>query len=268
MSNIVPPPLVFSSNRMDASSFGRQRNTTFTSNSAPEDPVHTCTVLSPEQGEQDHEERFYQDRIRPRTRSSSMLLEGPPHNITIQTNHSNKQLMQSTNQVKHEVFADSLDNLYPKEDIIKISLSSSSMYDDGKRPARDKESNKKDTSKTHYANKTFEISPGMRVPLRGAAETMDAVRIDFYTPCTCLICDDESDNNKNSLMFCIQDAEYVLCPVCKSVTPLSEHGFGVGLGFTLETLAEIQVQIHKERAGPLTPAHLAEHADDGVGYYY
>ena len=57
-----------------------------------------------------------------------------------------------------------------------------------------------------------------------------------------------------NLSAAIQDAEYVLCPVCKSVSPIDEdqldydrssHGTkkgGIGLGFDIETLQQFQKQ--------------------------
>ena len=94
--------------------------------------------------------------------------------------------------------------------------------------------------------KFLEVCPGISMPLRGAAETFEAVQNDFYIPQNCSCC--------QSTIFCIQDAEYVLCPVCKSVSPIDEdqldydrssHGTkkgGIGLGFDIETLQQFQKQ--------------------------
>lgn len=90
--------------------------------------------------------------------------------------------------------------------------------------------------------KTIEISDGVHLPLRDADETMKAVLNDFYVPCNCFGC----DNNEDPI-FCIQDADFVVCPLCKTVSALEGGGDacgsgGVGLGFTLETLSKIQFQ--------------------------
>uniref|UniRef100_A0A7S3DSH9 Uncharacterized protein n=1 Tax=Entomoneis paludosa TaxID=265537 RepID=A0A7S3DSH9_9STRA len=91
-----------------------------------------------------------------------------------------------------------------------------------------------------------EISPGVQVKLRGASETKECVRRDFFVPCQCCSCDLD--------MFCIQDADYVLCPQCRVVNPLDTHnnndskdskqptgpGGGLGLGFTMTDLAQMQ----------------------------
>jgi hypothetical protein len=78
--------------------------------------------------------------------------------------------------------------------------------------------------------KTIQISSGVHVPLRGLEETRECIVRDFYLPLTCLGCSVD--------VCCIQDANYVICPVCQVVSPLggnadNDHGKGgVGLGFT------------------------------------
>jgi hypothetical protein len=83
--------------------------------------------------------------------------------------------------------------------------------------------------------------------LRGADETWSAVVNGFYAPTMCLICD------LNLLV--ILDAEFVLCPSCRVVSPIIDDGsgfrsseddnesgdkHGVGLGFTVESLMRWQ----------------------------
>lgn len=92
--------------------------------------------------------------------------------------------------------------------------------------------------------KTIEISPGVHLRLRGADETWRAVKIDFFVPCQCFCCD--ADNEET--IFCIQDADYVVCPICKTVSPLegdcdARSDGGVGLGFTMTALGKIQDEI-------------------------
>jgi hypothetical protein len=86
---------------------------------------------------------------------------------------------------------------------------------------------------------TIEISPGVHVRLRGADETWRAIANDFYMPAECICCE--------STIFCIQNADYVLCPDCRVVSRmdgLSSLGIGgVGLGFKYEDLARWQDQI-------------------------
>lgn len=86
----------------------------------------------------------------------------------------------------------------------------------------------------------IEISPGICLRLRGAAETHKAIERDFYAPTTCVCC--------RTTIFCIQDAEYVLCPDCQVVCPLKDpcpqdSKGGIGLGFKFDDLYRWQGQI-------------------------
>ena len=88
-----------------------------------------------------------------------------------------------------------------------------------------------------------EISPGVSEPLRPASETVTAVKHDFYVLVTCFGC--SQDN------FCIADAKYVICPDCRVVSPVEKGALegrqlqqhGLGLGFTCESLFQIQSEI-------------------------
>jgi hypothetical protein len=87
---------------------------------------------------------------------------------------------------------------------------------------------------------TIQVSPGEFMRLRGADETWRAIMDDFYMPCTCVCC--------NLTLFCIQDANFVLCPECRVVSPMDdmvydEYDGGVGLGFTIEDLGKWQEEI-------------------------
>lgn len=92
-----------------------------------------------------------------------------------------------------------------------------------------------------------EISPGVSEPLRKADETIVAVRNDFYVPVSCFGCTQD--------IFCIADAKYVICPTCRVVSPIEEGALdgqvltqhGLGLGFTCESLFQIQSEILSER---------------------
>lgn len=85
----------------------------------------------------------------------------------------------------------------------------------------------------------IEIAPGLSARLRGAHETWAAVENDFYMPTSCLCCSED--------IFCIMDAYYVICPVCKVVSPMEgcAQGMdgGVGLGFTMDDLRQWQSDI-------------------------
>jgi hypothetical protein len=71
------------------------------------------------------------------------------------------------------------------------------------------------------SQQTIEISPGVHVRLRGADETWKAIENDYYMPAECICCE--------STIFCIQNADYVLCPDCRVVSRMegiSSHGIG------------------------------------------
>jgi hypothetical protein len=93
---------------------------------------------------------------------------------------------------------------------------------------------------------TIEISPGVHVRLRGADETWKAIENDYYMPAECACCE--------STIFCIQNADYVLCPDCRVVSRMegiSSHGIGgVGLGFKYEDLARWQDAILRDEGRP------------------
>mmetsp|Transcript_8526 Transcript_8526/g.18400 ORF Transcript_8526/g.18400 Transcript_8526/m.18400 type:complete len:588 (-) Transcript_8526:237-2000(-) len=85
--------------------------------------------------------------------------------------------------------------------------------------------------------KYIEVSPGLQLRLRGADETRDCIARDFFSPCLCLHC--------NAELFCISDAAYIICPLCRELTPLSledidNHEGGVGLGFNMQDLERMQ----------------------------
>ena len=95
--------------------------------------------------------------------------------------------------------------------------------------------------------KMIQVAPGEYMRLRGAHETWRAVQQDFYVPGTCICCQET--------LFCIQDAVFVVCPICDVVSPsqpgkiLISDGYngGVGLGFVMEELIQWQNEILASR---------------------
>ena len=96
----------------------------------------------------------------------------------------------------------------------------------------------------------FEVSPGVWMKLRGAEETWAAVELGQYAPTICLVCDKK--------LLVIDDAECVLCPDCRVVSPIvmdEDSGFidkeskqrksGIGLGFTVEDLMRWQDEMSR-----------------------
>mmetsp|Transcript_13096 Transcript_13096/g.24812 ORF Transcript_13096/g.24812 Transcript_13096/m.24812 type:complete len:287 (+) Transcript_13096:72-932(+) len=90
----------------------------------------------------------------------------------------------------------------------------------------------------------IEIAPGITARLRGANETWAALENDFFLPTQCFCCQLD--------ICCIMDANFVLCPECKVVSPMdgcAGNGFdgGVGLGFTFDDLQNWQEEIIRRR---------------------
>lgn len=85
----------------------------------------------------------------------------------------------------------------------------------------------------------LQVAPGLSLRLQGAVETKEAIDKDFFLPAMCLSCRLD--------LYCIQDANYVVCPRCRVVTPMEGmfEGFdgGVGLGFTHDDLCRRQCEI-------------------------
>lgn len=128
----------------------------------------------------------------------------------------------------------------PNEEDSKISAKSSVGR---MNPGAFQQSYAKSVAKEIQRVKTVEVSPGVFLRLRGAEETWKAIHTDAYIPCSCICCE--------GTIFCIDDAVFVLCPLCDAVSPiegiLSEVGYdgGVGLGFTLEELGQWQREIER-----------------------
>ena len=92
---------------------------------------------------------------------------------------------------------------------------------------------------------TIEVAPGVTARLRGAKESYECVKHDFFLPTKCFCCSLE--------LFCIMDASYVLCPTCKVVGPLGEgdgdmmgSNGGVALGITSDVLLQWQSEISRD----------------------
>jgi hypothetical protein len=106
-------------------------------------------------------------------------------------------------------------------------------------------------SEQQSVEKTIQVAPGVCIKFRGADETWSCIERDFYMPTMCISCMQE--------LCCIQDADYVICPSCRTVSPMrgmvastnnnTGHGGGVGLGFTYADLARWQAEIMAKRRG-------------------
>jgi hypothetical protein len=95
--------------------------------------------------------------------------------------------------------------------------------------------NRENTSATN-ANLQLEVAPGVFAPVRGSDETCYAIERGFSSNADCFVC--------STALICIADADYVLCPDCRVVSPTGAserklppirgfnqpHRGGVGLG--------------------------------------
>jgi hypothetical protein len=74
---------------------------------------------------------------------------------------------------------------------------------------------------------TIEIAPGLNATVRGADETQHAVATNYLLHLDCIVC--------TTKISCIADAKFVLCPVCKVISPsnttIVNGNGGIGLGF-------------------------------------
>lgn len=120
-----------------------------------------------------------------------------------------------------------------------------------------------------------EITPGLHLRLRGSAETYQAIKYNFYTSHICCVC--------STTIYCIFDADYIICPFCKVVdalhkqpnattnnnsnlkqqcsnqnkfeedpddsTTCAENAGGVGLGFSENDLHKWQLEIRSKAGG-------------------
>jgi hypothetical protein len=91
----------------------------------------------------------------------------------------------------------------------------------------------------------MEITPGQFLPVRGADETELAILNGAMRQTSCSCC--------TSNIFCIQMSEFVVCPVCHVVSPMTDGmggtnvgksgRYGVGLGLTPEDLEEMKISL-------------------------
>lgn len=76
---------------------------------------------------------------------------------------------------------------------------------------------------TTTSHTSIEIQPGVYAPLRGVEETLYALETGLVVFCDCLCC--------CTALVCSEDADFVLCPRCKVVSPIRDPvDFGIGGG--------------------------------------
>jgi hypothetical protein len=80
-----------------------------------------------------------------------------------------------------------------------------------------------------------EVIPGYSVPLRGLKEAMHAFHQDNIVHADCSSCD--------TFLYCIDSASMVLCPTCRSISPVPNKGKNtatesLSIGLTVEHIVE------------------------------
>ena len=129
---------------------------------------------------------------------------------------------------RHE---DEFSSPIPRRDEPSNVRVSNRFHDDRQATVNDKVKSKQGVSKpvtptpatSTTDSVTVEIAPGISSPLRGAAESMMAIKNGNTTEVECLCCCRK--------LHCIADAAYVICPDCRVVNQVPFGDWGVGLGF-------------------------------------
>lgn len=92
-------------------------------------------------------------------------------------------------------------------------------------------------NETAWDRPMIEVAPGFSLPMCGTAETMQALHLDRIVHVECKSC--------SVFLACINTAYMVLCPGCRSVSPMETVGYNMsptlGLGLRVE---DILSQIH------------------------
>lgn len=102
------------------------------------------------------------------------------------------------------------------------------------------------------------IAPGLTARLRRVQETEACIVNDFYIPTLCAVCSTD--------LFCIMDANYVLCPQCKVVGRLEggadlEYDGGIGIGFTWAYLEQVLRQHYRQAEADDTRPRFRSNGD-------
>lgn len=126
-----------------------------------------------------------------------------------------------------------------------------SYYDEQQQDHYDEQQEEEDYySDDDEERKMVEVTPGNFVPLRGSAETWEAIRNMRIQKCVCYIC--------TSRLVCVEDADMVMCPGCRAISPI-EGGRGGGLGLGMkEEDASIELQRLKNARTELQRLEMSE----------
>jgi len=134
-------------------------------------------------------------------------------------------------------FDDSFNNLIFQPEDDAVNLDASSITTAGRRNSLDNSSlmpvrqQQKQKRRGSIERAVIDVQPGMNQPLRLALETKAALEKGFVRQGICASCEVP--------MSCIQDAKFMLCPLCRYITALDcedKSAFGIGLGVVQHSL--------------------------------
>ena len=105
--------------------------------------------------------------------------------------------------------------VFPREASCSSAAFSTSSTQSQPVPQRTSSSRTNYSTNSAYMDRAqVEISPGEYMPLRGSAETMSAIQSGHVTTVSCLAC--------HTRLKCVADADLVICPDCRILSPLPE----------------------------------------------
>lgn len=143
------------------------------------------------------------------------------------TNKMDLSSLQGTarRQSKSRSFAD-IDDNWTREETMTTATERNREYDRNESILLLRTTTTKSTPSS--SSRMVEVAPGIVMELRGAAETLHAIELGVAASVTCACC--------QVPLLCVPDAECVICPDCKVVSPVyiacatNQIRGGVGLG--------------------------------------
>lgn len=85
----------------------------------------------------------------------------------------------------------------------------------------------------------IQVTPQLELPLHGSEETLRAMQEGAIQSGECASC--------NSRNVCVSNASFVLCPICRVISPLGKEGGGVGLGLLRDEYLAWELEHRQEQ---------------------
>jgi hypothetical protein len=183
------------------------------------------------------------------------LVTPPPRRPSTTRSHSQQNLQNSRRREQKDIFVNFSETLHDDGVPLNVdfgwtaaggstSVHSASVHSEGSSSLSsgpDSNSRASRTSSRAYScrkpgpqSTLMEIAPGLSLPLRTTAETLQAVQRDTLLTHDCVSC--------TAALYCMQQAEVIVCPYCRVIEPLrhGQSGGGVGMGFGARDLWEMR----------------------------